>query len=68
MRLQLLSIFIFHDKSEHKDVDEYSYRPFFPNGSSAGKHKISAVFMDSESHLKQLISNIQEPKLPLKII
>jgi len=66
--LQLLSIVIFHDKSEHKNVDEHSYRPFFPNGPSAGKYKISAIFMVSESHLKQLVSNMQELKFPLKII
>lgn len=57
---------IFHDKSENEDVDEYPYVPFFPDGLSAGIYKISAVFMDRESHLKPLVSNMQQLKLPLK--
>jgi len=59
---------IFHDKSEHDDLDEYSYVPFFPDGLSAGKYKISAVFVDSESQQKPLVSNKQELKFPLKKI
>ena len=57
---------IFHDKREKDDVDEYAYAPFFPDGLSAGKYKISAVFMDSESQQKPLVSNRQELKFPLK--
>ena len=57
---------IFHDKSDNDDVDEYPYVPFFPKGLSAGKYKISAVFMDSESRPKPLVSNIQELQFPLK--
>lgn len=57
---------IFHDKSKHNDMDEYSYVSFFPDDLSAGKYKISAVFMDSESQQKPLVSNKQELKFPLK--
>lgn len=57
---------IFHDKSENDDVDEYSYIPFFPESLSAGKYKISAVFLDNESHQQPLVSNMQELKFPLK--
>jgi len=57
---------IFHDKSEDDDVDAYPYVPFFPNHLPAGKYKISAVFMDTESHQTPLVSNIQELKFPLK--
>ncbi|RZJ91104.1 MAG: hypothetical protein EOO20_06145 [Chryseobacterium sp.] len=57
---------IFHDKSENDNVDEYPYVPFLPDGLSAGKYKISAVFMDSESQQKPLVSNRQELKFPLK--
>lgn len=57
---------IFHDKSENDGVDEYPYVPFFPDGLSAGKYKMSAVFMDSESHQKPLVSNMQELIFPFK--
>lgn len=58
--------FIYHDESESDDEIKYPYVPFFPEGIPHGKYKMSAVFLDSESCQKPLVSNSQELVFPLK--
>ncbi len=59
---------IYHDESENDDEFKYPYVPFFSEGIPHGKYKMSAVFLDSESYQKPLVSNSQELVFPLKKI